>query len=193
MSFKMLIGYARVSTLDQNLDLQINALKAAGCENIFTEKASGAQRERPELKAALSYMRNGDTLIVWKLDRLARSIKQLMETIEDLEQRSIGFKSLTECMDTTTSGGKLIFHIFASLAEFERSLIKERTRAGLASAKLLGKVGGRPKSLNAHDLKIAKTLLTDPSITFSEVAERIKVNVSTLYRYFPGGREQLVS
>lgn len=184
----MLVGYARVSTQDQKPHLQTDALQAEGCNKIFSEKASGAQRDRPELKAALDYIRTGDMLVVWKLDRLARSIKQLIETVEDLEKRGIGFKSLTENIDTTTSGGKLIFHIFASLAEFERSIIKERTKAGLEAARARGKTGGRPASLTEKDIQAAKAMLADPDITVEEVAARLKVASSTLYRYLPGGR-----
>jgi len=184
----MLVGYARVSTQDQKQDLQTDALEAAGCEKVFTEKASGAQRDRPELKAALDYIRAGDTLVVWKLDRLARSIKQLIETVEDLEKREIGFKSLTENIDTTTSGGKLVFHIFASLAEFERSMIRERTKAGLNAARARGKKGGRPPALTDKDITAAKAMLADPDITVEEVATRLKVAPSTLYRHLPGGR-----
>ena len=128
----MLVGYARVSTQDQKPALQRDALTAAGCEKLFEETASGAQRDRPQLQAAIDYMRAGDTLVVWKLDRLARSVKQLIETVEGLDARGIGFRSLTETIDTTTPGGKLVFHIFGALAEFERSIIRERTKAGLA-------------------------------------------------------------
>jgi DNA invertase Pin-like site-specific DNA recombinase len=188
----MLIGYARVSTQEQNPDLKIDALKAAGCEKVYIEKASGAQRERPELKAALAYMRPGDTLVVWKLERLARSIKQLIETVELLEQQSMGFRSITENMDTTHSSGKLIFHIFAALAEFERSIIRERTMAGLASARARGRLGGRPKSMNDKALSAARALLKDPNITVEEVAKHLKVSPATLYRYFPGGRAGLL-
>ena len=189
----MLIGYARVSTQEQNLELQINALQAAGCKKIFTEKASGAQRDRPELKAALEYMRanEDDTLVVWKLDRLARSLRQLIDTIEELEKNGIGFKSLTENIDTTTSGGRLVFHIFGALAEFERILIKERTMAGLKAAKAMGKKGGRPQALEAEDLRDAKALLRNKKITVKEVAKRLKVDPSTLYRYLPGGRSSV--
>lgn len=162
-----------------------------GCARIFAEKASGAQRERPQLTAARDYMRAGDTLVVWKLDRLARSMKQLIETIEGLAARDIGFRSLTEAMDTTTAGGTLIFNIFASLADFERSIIRERTRAGLDAARARGRVGGRPRSLSAEDLKQARALLTDPDITVEEVAKRLRVGVSTLYRQLPGGRGRL--
>lgn len=184
----MLIGYARVSTQDQNPSLQTDALQAAGCERVFTEKASGAQRDRPELTAAISYMRPGDTLVVWKLDRLARSMKQLIETVEGLEDRGIGFRSLTEAIDTTTPGGKLVFHIFGSLAEFERAIIRERTRAGLDAAKARGRIGGRPAKVSSEDLKAAKALLADPSITVGEVAKRLGVAPATLYRHMPGGR-----
>jgi DNA invertase Pin-like site-specific DNA recombinase len=187
----MLVGYARVSTQDQNLDLQLDALNEIGCENIFTEKASGAQRERPELIAALNYMRKGDTLVVWKLDRLARSLKQLIETVEKLEARGMGLRSLTEAIDTTTSGGRLIFHIFGSLAEFERSIIKERTLAGLSAARRLGRRGGRPSALKAEDLVAAKALLKDANITVEDVAKRLSVAPSTLYRYLPGGRSSI--
>jgi len=184
----MLIGYARVSTHEQDLAPQIDALQAAGCEKIFTEKASGAQHDRPQLKAALEYMRAGDTLVVWKLDRLARSLRQLIETVEDLHERKIGFRSLTESIDTTTSGGKLIFHIFGALAEFKRSVIRERTNAGLAAARSRGRLGGRPTALSEDDIRVAKALLRDPEITVEQVAERMGVAPSTLYRYIPGGR-----
>jgi DNA invertase Pin-like site-specific DNA recombinase len=184
----MLVGYARVSTQDQNPELQLDALTQAGCEKIFTEKVSGAQRDRPHLTAALAFMRSGDTLVVWKLDRLARSIHQLIETVELLEQQQIGFRSLTEAIDTTTPSGKLVFHIFAALAEFERSLIQERARAGLAAARARGRIGGRPPALSADDLAAAKALLRDPNITVEQVAERLGVSPSTLYRHLPGGR-----
>ena len=184
----MLVGYARISTQDQNPALQLDALTAAGCEKVFTEKASGAQRDRPELAAALSYMRSGDSLVVWKLDRLARSLPQLIETVATLEDQGIGFRSLTEAIDTTTAGGKLVFHIFGALAEFERSVIRERTRAGLKAARDRGRKGGRPPALSAADLAVAKALLRDPAITVDEVATRLKVSPATLYRHLPGGR-----
>ncbi len=182
------IGYARVSTQDQSTDLQLDALAKAGCSRVFSESASGAQRDRPELARALDYMRPGDTLVVWKLDRLARSLKQLIESVESLEGKGIGFRSLTESIDTTTAGGKLTFHIFAALAEFERSMIRERTRAGLDAARARGRVGGRPRSLTDKDLEMAKTLLANPDITVDEVATRLNVAPATLYRYLPGGR-----
>jgi len=184
----MLVGYARVSTQDQNPALQLDALKAVGCEKVFVEKASGAQRDRPELLAALDYLRAGDSLVVWKLDRLARSLKQLIETVELLESRRIGLRSLTEAIDTTTAGGKLVFHVFGALAEFERSIIRERTKAGLEAARARGKKGGRPPALVANDLAAAKAMLSDPDITMEEVAKRLRVAPSTLYRHLPGGR-----
>lgn len=187
----MRVGYARVSTQDQQLDLQLDALKAAGCERIFEEKASGAQRDRPQLKAALDFARAGDVLVVWKLDRLARSLKQLIETVEDLEARGIGFQSVTEAIDTTSAGGKLVFQIFGALAEFERGMIRERTMAGLESARARGRVGGRPPALKAADLAAAKALLSDSNITVEEVAKRLGVAPSTLYRYMPGGRQAI--
>jgi DNA invertase Pin-like site-specific DNA recombinase len=146
--------------------------------------------EKP-LTAALEYMRPGDTLVVWKLDRLARSLKQLIETVEALEKRAIGFRSLTEAIDTTTAGGKLVFHIFASLAEFERSIIRERTRAGLDAARARGRRGGRPPALTEKDLQQVRALLKDPDITVEEVARRLRVGASTLYRHLPGGRSGL--
>ena len=186
----MLVGYARVSTQDQKPELQLDALKAAGCEKVFVEKASGAQRERPELKAALDYMRDGDTLVVWKLDRLARSMKQLIETVEGLEEVGVGFRSLTEAIDTTTAGGKLVFHVFGALAEFERSIIRERTRAGLDAARARGRKGGRPPKLKEADLKAARAMLADKSITVEEVAKHLRVSPATLYRHLPAARAQ---
>ena len=150
------------------------------------EKASGAQRERPELQAALDYTRAGDTLVIWKLDRLARSTKQLIETVEALGQREVGFRSLTEAIDTTSAGGRLVFHIFASLAEFERAIVRERTRAGLDAARARGRKGGRPPALSEQGLR--KAMLRDPQITVEEVAAQLGVGASTLYRHLPGGR-----
>lgn len=186
-----LVGYARVSTLDQTPELQLDALKSAGCNRMFTEKASGAQRDRPELKAALDYLRSGDTLVVWKLDRLARSLGQLIETVTDFEAKGIGLRSLTESIDTTTAAGKLTFHIFGAMAEFERAIIRERTRAGLDAARARGRKGGRPSKLTDRDVAVAKAMLSDPTITVEEAARRLKVAASTLYRYLPGGREAI--
>jgi DNA invertase Pin-like site-specific DNA recombinase len=187
----MQIGYARVSTQDQDVSLQLDALQQIGCEKIFTEKASGAQRDRPELKAALDYLRSGDTLVVWKLDRLARSLRQLIDTFEHLNERSIGLRSLTEAIDTTTPGGTLIFHIFGALAEFERSVIRERTNAGLAAARARGRLGGRPPALTEANLIAAKALLRDPGITVEEAAKTLGVSSATLYRHIPGGRSAI--
>src|SRR5437660_68612 len=155
----MLIGYARVSTQDQTLNLQKDALEKIGCAKIFTDTISGATTERPGLKEALAYVREGDSLVVWKLDRLGRSLKHLIETITDLNNRKIGFQSITEHIDTTTSGGKLIFHIFGALAEFERDIIRERTNAGLQAARARGRLGGRPK---------ARTLNTPKKIAIAQ-------------------------
>lgn len=188
----MLIGYARVSTQEQDPALQLDALHAGGCEKVYTEQASGAQRERPQLQAALDYMRGGDTLVVWKLDRLARSLRQLIDTIEHLQRRTIGLRSLTEAVDTTTSGGTLVFHLFAALAEFERAMIRERTQSGLQAARRRGRRGGRPPALTAQDLTAARALLRDPAITVEQVAQRLGVAPSTLYRHLPGGRSAVV-
>src|SRR5512144_550949 len=150
----MLIGYARVSTTDQTLDLQKDALEKAGCSKIFTDTASGAKAERIGLDEALNYVRSGDTLVVWKLDRLGRSLPHLIETITGLNNRGVGFKSITEAIDTTTSGGKLIFHIFGALAEFERDIIRERTQAGLTAARARGRKGGRPRALTSRKAQV---------------------------------------
>lgn len=184
----MLIGYARVSTQDQDTELQRVALVGAGCERTFEEKASGAQRDRPQLAAALNIARKGDTLVVWKLDRLARSLRQLIETVEDLEEKGIGFRSLTENIDTTTPGGRLVFHLFAALAEFERGLIRERTLAGLSAAKANGRTGGRPRRLDAEKLAVARALLARPEFTVGLVAKQVGVSPATLYRYLPAAR-----
>ncbi|MFP1631956.1 recombinase family protein [Zhengella sp. ZM62] len=182
------VGYARVSTQDQNPQLQLDALEAIGCEKIFQETASGAQRDRPQLVAAIDYMRKGDTLVVWKLDRLARSLKQLIETVELLEDRGVGFRSVTENIDTTTSGGRLVFHIFCALAEFERSIIRERTKAGLDAARAKGRVGGRPRALSEEDKIVARALLADSKLSTKDVAKRLGVSVSTLYKHIPAAR-----
>ena len=189
----MLIGYARVSTQDQKPALQLDALKLAGCGRVFEEKASGAQRDRPQLKAALEYMRSGDTLVVWKLDRLARSMKQLIETVEELEGQGIGFRSLTEAIDTTTPGGKLVFHIFGALAEFERSIIRERTRAGLDAARARGRRGGRPPKLQEKDLVAARAMLANNTITVEDIARRLQVSPATLYRHLPAARARVAT
>ena len=188
MAKPMLIGYARVSTVDQNLALQRDALTEAGCQRIFTEQMSGVVTDRPALHDALEFARSGDTLIVWKLDRLARSMKQLIETIENLRVRGIGFRSPTEALDTTTAQGRLVFHMFGALAEFERSLIGERTQAGLAAARRAGRTGGRPPKLTDDDIEAAKAMLANPDIGVTQIAHRLGVSPATLYRYIPAAR-----
>jgi DNA invertase Pin-like site-specific DNA recombinase len=178
----MLIGYARVSTGDQNLDLQLDSLKAAGCDKLFTDKLSGSKDDRPGLGEALGFVRSGDTLVVWRLDRLGRSLSHLIDVTTGLEARGIGFKSLQEGIDTTTSGGKLVFHIFGALAEFERSLIRERTYAGLKAARARGRSGGRPKALSEQQLKMAVRMLAAPDVSVQQVAEHFGIARSTLYR-----------
>jgi DNA invertase Pin-like site-specific DNA recombinase len=179
----MLIGYARVSTSDQTIDLQKDALDKAGCDKIFTDTASGAKAERIGLDQAVSYVRKGDTLVVWRLDRLGRSLPHLIETITSLNDRGIGFKSITEAIDTTTSGGKLIFHIFGALAEFERDIIRERTQAGLNAARARGRLGGRPKALSPKKAQMAKALYKDKNNTIDEICRTLNISRATLYRY----------
>ncbi len=178
----MLIAYARVSTADQSLNLQLDALKAIGCDKFFDDTASGSNDERPGLIQALDFARTGDTLVVWKLDRLGRSLKHLVETVAALHERGVGFRSLQENLDTITSSGKLFFHLFAALAEFERDIICERTQAGLASARARGRQGGRPCKLNAKQIAFARTLLADRGNTVKDVAKILGVARSTLYR-----------
>ncbi len=180
----MRVGYARVSTVDQNPELQLEALRQAGCEKIFTERGSGARDERPELRRVLDdILRGGDALVVWKLDRLARSLKKLIATAEDLERRGVGLVSLTESIDTTTPGGVLIFHVFGAIAQFERALIRERTTAGLAEARRRGRKGGRPSAFKEGDVIAARALMNDPNLMVSDVAKRMGVSVATLYRH----------
>ncbi len=185
----MKVGYARISTEDQTLDPQLDALKSAGCERTFTDTLSGANTERPGLTEALEFLRAGDTLVVWKLDRLGRSLKNLIEVISDLDRRAVGFVSLTEQIDTATSGGKLIFHVFGALAEFERDLIRERTRAGLAAARARGRVGGRPKvaALNTpRKIAMAHALYQDKLNSINDICQTLRVSRATLYRYLSG-------
>ena len=179
----MFIGYARISTHDQNLDLQKDALEKAGCKKIYVEQMSGSSRIRPELEKTLEMLRNGDTLVVWRLDRLGRSLKHLIELISKLEQREIGFKSLMESMDTTTSGGKLVFHIFGALAEFESDLIKERTGAGLAAARARGRNGGRPLKLDEKKRELAIKLYNERERSIKEICQIMGVSKPTLYSY----------
>ncbi len=185
----MLIGYARVSTHEQTLNLQQDALDKAGCDKIFTDTASGAKTERIGLEQALTYVRKGDTLVVWRLDRLGRSLRHLIETITTLHDRQIGFKSITENIDTTTSGGKLIFHIFGALAEFERDIIKERTQAGLLAARARGRTGGRPKKLTTtQKIAMAQALYSDTSNSIDAICHTLKISRATLYRYIKAGK-----
>jgi len=189
----MLIGYARISTADQNLDLQKDALLAAGCERIYTDIASGAKAQRPGLDDALQYCRPGDTLAVWKLDRLGRSLPHLVDTVHDLVARTVGFKSLQENIDTTTSGGKLIFHIFASLAEFERDIIRERTNAGLSAARARGRKGGRPKGVDEKKKKAALSLKKDPERSIKEICEIVGISRNTYYKYTKTSEDEIIS
>src|SRR5919112_192751 len=172
----MLIGYARVSTGEQTLDLQLDALTKAGCGKTYQETASGATAERPVLAEVLGYLRNGDTLVVWRLDRLGRSLQHLIETIAALAARGVGFKSVTEQIDTTTSGGELVFHVFGALAEFERDLIRERTHAGLQAARARGRLFGRPKVLTPQQVKQLQTLAHDGRNTVTEICEALGIS-----------------
>src|SRR5256885_15207849 len=177
------IGYARVSTFDQHLDLQKDALTRAGCEKIFTDTMSGAKADRPGLVQALTFMRSADVLVVWKLDRLGRSLKNLIDVVTELDTLGIGFRSVTESIDTTTSGGKLIFHIFGALAEFERALIRERTQAGLLAARARGRKGGQPKALTPKQAAIAQQLYNDKNNSIADICKTLNISRATLYRY----------
>ena len=179
----MKVGYARVSTLDQNLDLQTDALKKEGCKEIFEDHASGAKADRDGLRKALEFMREGDTLVVWKLDRLGRSLKHLIDVINRLNDNKMYFKSVQESIDTASSGGKLIFHVFGALAEFERDMIRERTLAGIEAAKQRGRIGGRPKKLDEKMVEFARSMLDDKSNTVTDVCKALGITKSTLYRY----------
>lgn len=182
----MLIGYARVSTKDQDLALQLDALKSAGCDprHIYQDKQSGARADRPGLDNALSHLRTGDTLVVWKLDRLGRSMKHLVDFVGDLDAKGINFRSLTDGIDTTTAAGRFFFHVMAALAQMERELIIERTRAGLAAAKKRGRTGGRKPSMTDSKTEAARKLLAD-GMPPKDVAASIGVSVATLYRHIP--------
>ncbi len=179
----MLIGYARVSTEEQNLNLQRDALTKANCAQIFTDTVSGTKAKRPGLEQALSHLRSGDTLVVWRLDRLGRSLRHLIDTVTELEARGIGFKSLTESIDTTTTGGKLVFHIFGALAEFEREIIRERTKAGLTAARARGKSGGRPKALTDKQVQMLRNLAANPKNSIDDICKQMGIGRTTYYRY----------
>jgi DNA invertase Pin-like site-specific DNA recombinase len=186
----MLIGYARVSTNEQNLDLQRDALRKAGvtAKNLYTDKITGTKSERPGLEQALSHLRQGDTPVVWRLDRLGRSLKHLIETVTVLKQQGVAFKSITENIDTSTATGQLVFHIFGALAEFERNLITERTMAGLEAARTRGRKGGRPR-LNSAAGKVAtaKKLYRDRALSIPEILKTLNISKATLYRWVNAG------
>ena len=184
----MLIGYARVSTLDQNLDLQIDALTRAGCSKLFKDKMSGSQLELPGLAKALEMLREGDTLVVWKLDRLGRSVKHLVDLVSQLHQHSVHFKNLTDAIDTATPSGRFFFHVMASLAEMERDLMVERTRAGLEAARQLGRKGGRKRKMTDSKIASAKKLLAS-GVPPRDVAKNLGVSVPTLYRWIPASSQ----
>jgi DNA invertase Pin-like site-specific DNA recombinase len=185
------IGYCRVSTSDQSLDLQVDALKKSGCETIYQETASGknaTKAARPELSQCLKALRAGDSLVVWRLDRLGRSLSDLVQIVEDLRSRGIELVSLSESIDTSSATGQLMFHIMGSLAEFERNLIRERTAAGLASARARGRIGGRPKSLGEKEIRQIRAMLTDPMVTIKDIAENYGVSRGTIYNSLERGK-----
>jgi DNA invertase Pin-like site-specific DNA recombinase len=182
-----LLGYARVSTAEQHLDLQRDALKQAGCERVFADTASGALDERPQLAKVLAALRPGDTLVVWRLDRLGRSLRHLIETVNELRDRGVKFKSLQESIDTSTSGGKLIFHLFGALAEFERDVARERTQAGLAAARTRGRSGGRPRAMTPDKVRLARQLYASREHTVASIASTLGVSRASIYRHLGPG------
>jgi len=179
----MFVGYARVSTVEQNISLQLDALSQAGCEKIFQDKISGAKMVRPGLQAALEYVQPGDTLMVWRLDRLGRSLRHLIETVSHLEERGIDLRSLHEALDTKTAGGRLIFQIFGALAEFERNLIRERTLAGLKAVRARGRIGGRPKALDTSETELLYRLRDEKEHTVKEICQILGISKPTFYTY----------
>lgn len=178
-----LIGYARVSTRAQDLALQLDALEQAGCERVYKDVGSGTIRRRPQLDACLDYLRAGDTLVVWRLDRLGRSLRHLVELVGDLEERKIAFRSLTEAIDSATRAGRLQLHLFAALAEFERELIRERATAGREAARARGRRGGRPKLVTAEKLAAAQAMRAQGKLTMAQIARTLGVGRSTLYQH----------
>jgi DNA invertase Pin-like site-specific DNA recombinase len=178
----MLLGYARVSTLDQNLDLQLDALKQAGCERMFTDQASGSRTDRRGLAEAQSHLREGDTLVVWKLDRLGRTVLQLVGFVNDLAARGVAFRSLTDGIDTSTPAGRFFFHVMASLAEMERDLIRERTRAGLAAARARGRKGGRKPKLSPDQVSMVRSLMKTSDKSMADIAALVGISRQGLYR-----------
>ena len=179
----MLVGYARVSTAEQNLDLQQDALKKAGCSKLFHDTISGSKTLRPGFTDAMEFIREGDVLVVWRLDRLGRSLVDLLETVAGLEKRGIGFRSITEAIDTTTSSGMLVFQIFGAIAEFERNLIRDRTRAGLNAARTRGRQGGRPKLLDTQKIALARRLYSEKQHSIKEICKLIGITKPCLYDY----------
>ncbi|NCD20093.1 MAG: recombinase family protein [Actinobacteria bacterium] len=177
-----LLGYARVSTTDQDASLQADALRAAGCYRVFVDTISGALEHRPEFDKVIDQLRPGDTLVVWRLDRLGRSIRHLIDQLHALDERGVGFRSLQETIDTTSSGGRLVFHVFAALAEFERDLIRERTNAGLAAARARGRTGGRPSSLSPAQVKAARRMYEQQEMTVAQIGDVLGVSRTTIYR-----------
>lgn len=186
----MKIGYSRVSTTEQNSDLQLDALNKAGCEKIFSDKISGAKSERPGLHEALNFLRPGDCLVVWRLDRLGRSLKHLIEVAEELAAKEIGLVSLQDGFDTTTSGGKLVFHFFGALAEFERNLIRERTMAGLSAARARGRKGGRSKIMDKAKLQMLQSLYASKAHTVTEICKLLVISRPTFYRHLDKSANQ---
>lgn len=187
----MLIGYARISTLDQNLELQLSALKQAGCEKIYQDQISVTKTNRPGLNMALEGLRKNDTLVVWKLDRLGRTVKGLIELVNTLHEKEIHFKSITDDVDTTTPSGRFFFHMMTSLARMEREFIAERTKASLAAAKAKGRVGGRRRKMTQSKIESAKQLLSSGSLP-RDVAENLGVSIPTLYRWLPASTIDLI-
>ena len=187
MCMGILVGYARISTGEQNLDLQHDELSRHGCTKVYQDVISGAKAARPGLEECLKYLREGDTLVVWKLDRLGRSLPHLIATVAELEKRGIGFKSLREAIDTTTSGGKLVFHLFGALAEFERDIIQERTHAGLKAARARGRTGGRPKVMDEGKIRKAQALRDNLDLSIDEICQMLHISQATFYRYTKGG------
>jgi len=179
----MFIGYARVSTGEQNLDLQVDALKKANCAKVFSDEMSGVKAERPGLQEALTFLREGDSLVVWRLDRLGRSLRDLVQRVEELQKRGIGFRSLNESIDTASPTGKFQFHLFSALAEFERELIRERTMAGLRAARARGRFGGRKRQMTPDKVKMASSLIQDPMVSVGEICNTLRISRTTLYRY----------
>lgn len=188
----MLLGYARVSTGDQHIDLQMDALRAAGCERIWTETASGARADREQLAALLDVARAGDTLVIWRLDRLGRSLQHLIKVAEDLKQREIALRSLTEGIDTTTTAGRFVYSLLGALAQMEREVLIERTKAGLAAAAARGRKGGRPRALDESKVRAAQAMLAAGTLSGTEIAKQLGIAPSTLYRTVPGGRRAVM-